>query len=89
MHRCAATCCENKTYSIEKVNVCVENCASKLNWAQSFLQKELGEIQNRIQRCVMNCRDDITLKLTSDHPSQAEVRRGLLKNILLIYLFSD
>lgn len=89
MHRCAATCCDNKEYSIEKVNACVENCASKLNSAQSLLQKEFGESYDRYQRCLLICNDDVTMELKSDHPSQAEVRRGIIKNVLIIYLFSD
>ncbi|XP_011861936.1 PREDICTED: protein FAM136A-like isoform X2 [Vollenhovia emeryi] len=45
MHKCAAQCCENETYSIQKVHNCVENCSSSLNKAQHYVQGEFERVQ--------------------------------------------
>ncbi|XP_029157008.1 protein FAM136A-like [Nylanderia fulva] len=74
MHKCAAQCCENETYSIQKVHNCVENCSSSLNKAQQYVQGEFERVQNRLQRCVMECNDDIKDKMGSN-PTQVEVDR--------------
>ncbi|KAJ8942654.1 hypothetical protein NQ318_013367 [Aromia moschata] len=66
MHRCAAQCCDNREASLERVQKCVENCSSKINWAQSYVQRELEQLQNKLQRCVMDCNDDVRVeKFTS------------------------
>lgn len=45
MHKCAAQCCENETYSIQKVHNCVENCSSSLNKTQQYVQGEFERMQ--------------------------------------------
>lgn len=45
MHKCAAQCCENETYSVQKVHNCVENCSSSLNKAQQYVQGEFERVQ--------------------------------------------
>lgn len=45
MHRCAATCCDNESYSIIQVQNCVENCSSSLHEAQNYVQNEFVRIQ--------------------------------------------
>ncbi|KAG5326393.1 F136A protein, partial [Pseudoatta argentina] len=45
MHKCAAQCCENESYSIQKVHTCVENCSSSLNKAQQYVQGEFERVQ--------------------------------------------
>ncbi|XP_023017498.1 protein FAM136A [Leptinotarsa decemlineata] len=72
MHRCAAACCDNKEVSLERVQRCVENCSSKINWAQSYVQTELENLQNKLQRCVMDCNDDVRVKM-GPNPSESEV----------------
>ncbi|ENN72783.1 protein FAM136A [Dendroctonus ponderosae] len=72
MHRCAAACCDNRESSLERVQKCVENCSEPLNWAQNYVQEELGALQNKLQRCVMNCNDDVRVQL-GVNPSDSEV----------------
>ncbi|KAL2716102.1 protein FAM136A-like [Vespula squamosa] len=74
MHRCAATCCDNESYNILQVQNCVENCSSSLNEAQNYVQNEFVRIQNRLQRCVMDCNDTIKDKMSSNL-TQNEVDR--------------
>ncbi|KAG5876737.1 hypothetical protein JTB14_028611 [Gonioctena quinquepunctata] len=72
MHRCAATCCDNRESSLERVQKCVENCSVKITWAQSYVQRELEQLQNKLQRCVMDCNDDVRVKM-GPNPSESEV----------------
>ncbi|XP_076763602.1 protein FAM136A [Xylocopa sonorina] len=58
-YRCAASCCDNEAYSIHKVQNCVANCNSSLDRAQEYAKEELERVQNRLQRCVMDCNDRI------------------------------
>lgn len=74
MHRCAATCCDNESYSIMKVQNCVENCSSPMNRAQQYVQGEFERVQNRLQRCVMDCNDKIKDKM-GPNPTQNEEDR--------------
>ena len=87
MHRCAAKCCDNRELSLESVQKCVENCASPLNYAQNYVQKELEQLQNKLQRCVMDCNDDIRVKM-GPNPTEAEVRKQIFQS-LFKKVFSD
>lgn len=75
MHRCAAACCENKNLSLEGVQKCVDNCSVTLNWAQSYVQREFEQCQNKLQRCVTDCNDDVRIRM-SVNPTQTEVNGG-------------
>ncbi|KAJ9579627.1 hypothetical protein L9F63_004706 [Diploptera punctata] len=74
MHRCAASCCENNDLSVERVHQCVENCSLHLNNAQKYVHGEFEHFQNRLQRCVMQCNDEIRDKM-GPKPTDAEVNR--------------
>lgn len=73
MHRCAAKCCENTDSSLERVQHCVDTCGSNLQQAQNYVQREIETFQNRLQRCVMECNDDIRDKM-GPNPNESEVR---------------
>ncbi|KAK9696523.1 Eukaryotic protein of unknown function (DUF842) [Popillia japonica] len=77
MHRCAAKCCDNTSVSLESVQRCVENCGNSLTKAQGYVQKELENLQNRLQRCVMDCNDTVKDKM-GPNPSETEVNRYTL-----------
>lgn len=47
MHLCAAQCCENDAYSVQKVHNCVENCSSSINKAQQYVEGEFERVQVR------------------------------------------
>jgi len=66
MHTCAAKCCEDERAGLDDVHRCVENCAQPLHKAQSFVQTEMQQFQERLQRCVMECQDKIRDKVGSD-----------------------
>jgi len=72
MHRCAASCCDNRDNSLERVQKCVENCSVSLNWAQNYVQRELESLQNKLQRCVMDCNDDVRVKM-GPNPDEKQI----------------
>lgn len=72
MHRCAAKCCDQTNTSMEDVHKCIETCGKPVSNAQTYLQNELTNYQDRIQRCVMQCQDNIRDKL-SPNTTEAEV----------------
>uniref|UniRef100_A0A1B0C3T0 Protein FAM136A n=1 Tax=Glossina palpalis gambiensis TaxID=67801 RepID=A0A1B0C3T0_9MUSC len=74
MHRCAAKCCEDVEASVESVQRCVERCSKPFNRAQNYVHHELGEFQDRLQRCVMQCNDDVKVKMSAS-PSADEVAK--------------
>ncbi|XP_055379470.1 protein FAM136A [Condylostylus longicornis] len=74
MHRCAAKCCEDQNSSVDVVQRCVERCTTPVTRAQRFVQNELESYQQRLQRCVMQCNDDIRAEM-SPNPNETEVAR--------------
>nr|CAD7264870.1 unnamed protein product [Timema shepardi]CAD7440260.1 unnamed protein product [Timema bartmani] len=74
MHRCAAKCCDNNDLTVEKVHQCVERCSISLHQAQNFVQVEIDHMHNRLQRCVMQCNDEIKDKM-GPNPNENEVMR--------------
>ncbi|XP_015597668.1 protein FAM136A-like [Cephus cinctus] len=74
MHLCAAKCCSNGTQSVQSVHSCVEQCSTTLNKAQQYVQGELERVQNRLQRCVMECNDNIRTEM-GPNPTQDEVNK--------------
>lgn len=63
MHRCSVKCCENSDATMEGVQQCLETCSAPFMRAQKFLQIELESYQSRLQRCVMDCNDQIKDKI--------------------------
>ncbi|XP_060827696.1 protein FAM136A-like [Bombus pascuorum] len=73
-YRCAAICCDNETYSIQRVQNCVKNCNNSLDQAQEYAREELERVQNRLQRCVMDCNDRIK-DAAGPNPSQRDLEK--------------
>ncbi|XP_013777296.1 protein FAM136A-like [Limulus polyphemus] len=74
MHRCAASCCDKTGMNIDEVHRCIETCSEKMNKAQNYVQNELSNYQDRIQRCVMQCQDAIRDNVTPE-TTEAEVQK--------------
>ncbi|XP_076068215.1 protein FAM136A-like isoform X2 [Oratosquilla oratoria] len=72
MHLCAADCCSSEQSSVDQVHRCIESCSTPLTQAQSFVQHELSQFQERLQRCVMVCQDRVKEKVHS-HTTEAQV----------------
>ncbi|XP_076461828.1 protein FAM136A-like [Babylonia areolata] len=63
MYRCSTKCCEDKTTSLDEVQNCIERCSSKVSRAQNYVQNEIQMFQDRLQRCVMSCDDNVRPKI--------------------------
>lgn len=74
MHRCAAKCCDNTQLSLEGVQKCVDNCSTKFTWTQNYVQNNFQQLQNKLQRCVMDCNDEIKVKM-GPNPSDSEIEK--------------
>ncbi|KAK8753041.1 hypothetical protein OTU49_002201 [Cherax quadricarinatus] len=78
MHLCAAVCCEKTENSVDQVHRCIESCSTPLTQAQSFVQNELSQFQERLQRCVMTCQDRVRDQVTADTSEAQGWRLGAL-----------
>ncbi|XP_029045330.1 protein FAM136A-like [Osmia bicornis bicornis] len=71
-YRCAANCCDNEKYSMQHLQDCVENCTDSWDRAQKYVGGELERVQNRLQRCFMDCYDKIKDQV-GPNPSQRDM----------------
>lgn len=74
MHLCAAECTADTVSSMNSVHQCVEHCARDLNRGQNYVQNELSQFQERLQRGVMMCQDKVKEKVSAN-PTEAEMKR--------------
>ncbi|XP_018011563.1 protein FAM136A isoform X1 [Hyalella azteca] len=77
MHLCAAECCEKKEASVDQVHRCIESCSTPLHQAQTFVQNELAQFQERLQRCVLVCQDRVKDRVTANTSEAQPEGRGL------------
>jgi len=66
MHLCAADCCSKSETSVDATHRCIENCSTPLTQAQTYVQNELSQFQERLQRCVMVCQDRVRDQVTNN-----------------------
>jgi len=74
MHTCAAACCQRQEASLEQVHHCIEDCSKGVASAQTFIQGELNNFQERLQRCVLQCQDKVRDKILPS-TTEAEVAK--------------
>ncbi|XP_037578802.1 protein FAM136A-like [Dermacentor silvarum] len=74
VHRCAVKCCDNSSLSMDGARTCIMNCSEPLNKAQSKVEGELGNFQERIRMCVMQCENDVRDQMGST-PTEAEASK--------------
>lgn len=74
MHFCAAECCSDSKASMNSVHSCVESCQRDITRAQEYVQSELAQFQDRLQRGVLLCQDRIKEKV-GPNPSETEMKR--------------
>ncbi|GFO13459.1 protein fam136a [Plakobranchus ocellatus] len=77
MYQCSAKCCENASASLEDVQNCIDACSKDVNKAQAYLQNEIENFQNRLQRCAMSCQDKLRDEMPAK-PSDKDVEKGRL-----------
>ena len=59
---CAAKCCINA--NSKNLNHCAENCMKKMPVMQNIVQQEMQTFQQRLQRCQMNCNEEVQDKVS-------------------------
>jgi hypothetical protein len=64
---CSATCCDTSSTHM-KLNECVNTCEQRMINAESILQQELNQFQQRLQRCALSCRDNVMAKVNTASP---------------------
>jgi len=63
MYQCSAACFETPHYNMEEAQRCVERCSLPLSTAQNSITQELQSLQDRLQRCAMDCQDKVRDKV--------------------------
>lgn len=84
MYLCSAKCCENSHYKMVDVQSCAERCSQAVQQGQNYIQQELGDFLDRLQRCGMQCQDDLKDRLgASIGGPQTDILRKELEGCLL------
>ncbi|RLN89171.1 hypothetical protein BBJ28_00011352 [Nothophytophthora sp. Chile5] len=74
---CAAKCFENKNWSSEQLQSCVERCQMPTQQVNQFMQQEMQNFQSRIQRCAQDCQDRAQDALpATGNPSESQIARA-------------
>ncbi|KXJ15011.1 protein FAM136A [Exaiptasia diaphana] len=71
-HICASKCCENKTFSKDGLQQCMNRCFQPLQEMHKYIEQELGRFQGRISRCAQECQDKVQDKVDTK-TSQADI----------------
>jgi len=69
MYRCNANCCDDSNLNMQHVQRCIESCSTPLTSSQKYIEGEISNFQNRLQRCAYQCQDNVKDKVlpsTSD-----------------------
>lgn len=59
---------------MNSVHQCVEHCTRDVNQAQNYVQNEMGQFQERLQRGVLLCQDKIKEKV-GPSPTESDMKR--------------
>ncbi|KAH7464766.1 hypothetical protein PRIC1_005623 [Phytophthora ramorum] len=74
---CAAKVFENKNWSSDQLAAAVERCQMPTQQINQFMQQEMQNFQNRIQRGVQDCQDKAQDALPAGgNPSEAQIARA-------------
>jgi hypothetical protein len=78
-----ASCFDNNNASTQQIDHCQESNSHNVKQAQSIIQTEMGQFQNRLQRCSLACEDEVKDKFSymdqNDNSSQEKAQGQYLK----------
>lgn len=60
-----AQCCNSSSDSAQQIQTCIERSSQKVQYIQKVLESEMSEFQNRLNRCSMQCQDEVNDKYRS------------------------
>ncbi|CAM9110170.1 unnamed protein product [Pylaiella littoralis] len=79
---CMAKCNDNSKLSSEAVSACMKRCEGPLQEINQVVQQEVGGLQNRMQRCAMDCADEAKDTIPAGaKEGDAVVERAMAQNI--------
>lgn len=58
MFKCGIDCMDDK-YSVKQAEQCIDDCGQTMHQAMNILQTEANAFQGRIDRCLMDCQDQV------------------------------
>ncbi|XP_071504164.1 protein FAM136A-like [Diadema antillarum] len=71
MYLCSARCCDQASGDRQS---CIQRCQVPAQQTEEYVQKELTEFLDRLQRCTMQCQDDAKDRIR-DKMSDSEEQR--------------
>ncbi|XP_029651096.1 protein FAM136A [Octopus sinensis] len=77
MYRCGANCCDNVNSNMEDVHRCIDRCSEPVNRAQSLIQNEIQMFQDRLQRCALDCKDQVRDRMNPTATDMTQYRGEL------------
>uniref|UniRef100_A0A1B6CYS9 Protein FAM136A n=1 Tax=Clastoptera arizonana TaxID=38151 RepID=A0A1B6CYS9_9HEMI len=72
MFKCSIKCCEDTSLTSEESQECLTNCSVHYQECMAHVQSEMNKLQNRMQRCIMQCNDDVSDNIGSN-PTQLQM----------------
>ncbi|XP_071793475.1 protein FAM136A-like [Asterias amurensis] len=84
MYLQSARCCDNTQASMPEVQQCIERCSQPLQAAQNYMQSEMSDFMDRLQRCGMQCQDNVKDRIhPSASPLEVDKLKGELENCVI------
>jgi hypothetical protein len=68
-----AACYDRKNASAQEIQNCVQGCNRKVEVVHNIIQNEMGQLQNRLERCSMNCQDEVRDKMAGKDNTPANM----------------
>jgi hypothetical protein len=72
-----AECYNNKSASASDIERCLTNVSAPAQTSQNILQNEIAQFQNRMQRCLADCQDDVQVKFGQITESNVNAAREM------------
>lgn len=84
MYMKMSECYNSKSASTNDIQRCLSDVSAPAQAAQNVVQHELGSFQKRLERCMMDCRDEVNDKYphidaNSQSAAQAMYDKGAMK----------
>jgi hypothetical protein len=79
-----AACFDSTTASDRQIQNCIQNSSAGFNQAQKVIESRMKDWEQRFERCVMVCQDEIKDKFKDSSPSpsiQREMEAQMVRNI--------
>ena len=76
-----AACFDNKTASGSQIEGCLQNSSLAVSGCQQVIQNEMNLFQNRLQRCIADCEDNVRDKFPNFETNQSQTEKA--QNLLM------